>query len=121
MEDQAIVKYFKYGEKETNSYLNWAFVEVLPRYKQYLENSKIHNKTEAFAIIEEFCDICAQMGFFDFSRLPADLLFELPSMFEEWKNSPNKIRKESVSMYLRDFFSFLETYYGLEYATPFQI
>lgn len=119
MEDQKTVKYFKYGEHETNSYLNWTFVEVLPRYKQYLDNCEMHNKDEAFAVVNEFCDVCAGMGFFDFRRLPTDLLSEYPVMVEESKELPNRILKESVAAYLKDFFVFLETYYGIEKATPF--
>ncbi|MCX6757689.1 MAG: hypothetical protein NTZ44_02290 [Candidatus Nomurabacteria bacterium] len=121
MEGQKTVKYFKYGEHETNSYLNWAFIEVLPRYKQYLDNSKMHNKDEAFAVVKEFCDVCAGMGFFDFRRLPTDLLTEYPVMVEESKDPQNKISKEFVAKYLKDFFAFLETYYGIEQATPFRI
>ena len=66
----------------------------------------MHNKDEAFAVVNEFCDVCAGMGFFDFRRLPLGLLEEYPAMFEEVKDPKNKISKEFVAKYLKDFFAF---------------
>ncbi len=111
-----IKEHFARAEKDLDQYLDWAYEEVLPNYEKSLKRLNLSKKagSESVGVAGVFLEICGQLGMLDFHRLPPNFIADFPDMFERTVVGP-KISKTKVATYLKNFLSFLETFYGLNF------
>lgn len=95
--------------------MDWAFKEVIPKYKESLKKLNLSKdcERESIGVAEVFLNICGRIGMFDFRRISPDFFKDFPEMFEKTVIGP-KISKENLAKYLKEFLSFLDVFYGIQ-------
>ncbi len=109
-EEQLAKDHFDRAELGLDSYLDWAFKEVLVKYDSYVKNLKLDKPNDAVGVAGVFLEICGQMGFFEFGRIHPEFVKDFPDLFKASVQGP-KISQPDIRKYLDTFLFFLETYY----------
>lgn len=114
-EKELVERHFEDATNGLDQYMDWAFKEVIPKYKESLKKLDLckDSKKESVGVAEVFLNFCGHIGMFDFRRISPDFFKDFPLMFEKTVIGP-KISKTDVAKYLREFLSFLDVFYGIK-------